>query len=264
MQRESTLERPSIGYRCRRIGMPNPYDGLKGSPAICTFWRIGSTRVALRRWQWNQLECYWIPLFEILEERGFEVHLVNAKHLQNVAGRKSDWSDCQWIRIVHTYGLLSASFRPPARIAALRSYLRHRKMLVEYAAGHVQHMQKALQQMNLHLHHVLSDITGVTGSRIIQAVLKGERDPQRLAQLRDARVKSSAETIAKALQGNYRAEHVFALKQAFDLYQFYRQQIQDCDQQIQLHLQSLESKVDPTVSPLPASRRQNRSQQKAE
>jgi transposase len=201
---------------------------------------------------------YWIPLFEILEERGFDVHLVNAKHLQNVAGRKADWSDCQWIRIVHTYGLLSASFRPPAEIATLRSYLRHRKMLVEYGAGHVQHMQKALMQMNLHLHHVLSDITGVTGCRIIQAIVNGERDPQRLAELRDARVKSSPETIAKALEGNYRAEHVFALKQAFDLHQFYRQQVDDCDRQIQLHLRRLDSKVDPTLNPLPPSRRQGR------
>jgi transposase len=201
---------------------------------------------------------YWIPLFEILEERGFDVHLVNAKHLQNVAGRKADWTDCQWIRIVHTYGLLSASFRPPDEIATLRSYLRHRKMLVEYGAGHVQHMQKALMQMNLHLHHVLSDITGVTGTRIIQAILNGERDPQRLAELRDGRVKSSAETIAKALQGNYRTEHVFALKQALDLYHFYRQQIDECDRQIQLHMRTLDSKVDPTVHPLPPSRRQGR------
>jgi transposase len=202
---------------------------------------------------------YWIPLFEILQERGFDVHLVNAKHLKNVAGRKADWTDCQWIRIIHTYGLLSGSFRPPDAIATLRSYLRHRKMLVEYGAGHVQHMQKALMQMNLHLHHVLSDITGVTGSRIIQAMVNGERDPQRLAQLRDERVKSSPETIAKALQGNYRAEHVFALKQAFDLYHFYRQQITECDRQIQQHMQTLDSKVDPTVHPLPPTRRQRRS-----
>lgn len=201
---------------------------------------------------------YWIPLFEILEERGFDVHLVNATHLQNVAGRKADWLDCQWIRIVHTYGLLSKSFRPPAEIATLRAYLRHRKMLVEYGAGHVQHMQKALMQMNLHLHHVLSDITGVTGTRIIQAIVDGEREPQRLAELRDRRVKNSPETIAKALEGHYRAEHVFTLKQSFDLYQFYRRQIDECDRQIQLHLQNLHSKVELGVNPLPPSRRQGR------
>jgi transposase len=142
---------------------------------------------------------YWIPLFEILEERGFEVVLVNAKHLKNVAGRKADWTDCQWIRIVHAYGLLSGSFRPPAAIVALRSYLRHRKMLIEYAAGHVQHMQKALNQMNLHLHHVISDITGVTGLKILQAIVDGQRDPHQLADLRDWRIKSSKETIAKRL-----------------------------------------------------------------
>src|SRR5262245_51219844 len=205
---------------------------------------------------------YWIPLFEILEERGFEVALVNAKHLKNVAGRKTDWSDCQWIRIVHAYGLLSASFRPPAAIAALRAYLRHRKMLVEYAACHVQHMQKALMQMNLQLHHVLSDITGVTASRIIEAILNGERDAQRLAAFRDGRVKNSVETIAKALAGNYRAEHVFTLKQAYDLYQFYRNQIDDCDQHIQQHVDRLDAKIDLQTNPLPKSRRQGRHSKK--
>jgi len=201
---------------------------------------------------------YWIPLFEILEERGFEVALVNAKHLRNVAGRKADWTDCQWIRIVYSRGLVSASFRPPDQITALRSYLRHRKMLVEYAASHVQHMQKALAQMNIHLHHVISDLTGVTGTKILEAILTGNRDPQSMAQLRDRRIKSSPEVIAKSLEGNYRPEHVFALKQAFDLYQTYRQQIDACDQQIQRHLQELDSKVDPDHNPLPPSRRQRR------
>jgi|SRR5688572_14397118 len=198
---------------------------------------------------------YWIPLFEILEERGFKVSLVNAKHLKNVAGRKADWTDCQWIRIVYSRGLVSASFRPPDQIAALRSYLRHRKTLVEYAACHVQHMQKALTQMNLHLHHVISDITGVTGTKIVEAILAGDRDPMRMAQLRDKRIKSSPEVIAKALEGNYRPEHVFALGQAFHLYKTYREQIEACDQQVQLHLQRLETKVDPLQTPLPESRR---------
>jgi transposase len=202
---------------------------------------------------------YWIPLFEILEQRGFEVILVNARHLKNVAGRKTDWTDCQWIRIVHMYGLLSGSFRPPAQIAALRSYLRHRKMLVEYGASHVQHMQKALMEMNLHLHHVISDITGVTGMKILQAILDGEQDPRRLAELRDGRVKSTPEVIAKALEGNYRTEHLFTLKQAVELYRFYRQQIDDCDASIQKHMQALDSKMDPKQNPLPASRRQFRS-----
>ena len=201
---------------------------------------------------------YWIPLFEILEERGFDVALVNAKHLKNVAGRKTDWTDCQWIRIVYSRGLVSASFRPPEQITALRSYLRHRKMLVEYSACHVQHMQKALLEMNLHLHHVISDITGVTGTKIVEAILAGERNAERMAELRDRRIKSSPEVIAKSLVGNYRPEHVFALKQAFDLHRTYRQQIEACDQQIQQHLQELDSKTNPDQNPLPASRRQRR------
>jgi transposase len=201
---------------------------------------------------------YWIALFEILEERGFDVALVNAKHLKNVAGRKNDWTDCQWIRIVYSRGLVSASFRPPEQIAVLRSYLRHRKMLVEYAAGHVQHMQKALGQMNLHLHHVISDLTGVTGTKILEAILSGDRDPVRMAALRDRRIKNSPEVIAKALEGNYRPEHVFALKQAFDLYRTYRRQIEACDQQIQQHLREFDSKVNPDQTPLPATRRQRR------
>lgn len=200
---------------------------------------------------------YWIPLFEILEERGFKVDLVNARHLQNVSGRKADWSDCQWIRIIHNRGLLSGSFRPPDQIAALRSYLRHRKMLVEYAACHIQHMQKALTQMNLHLHHVISDITGVTGRKIIEAILAGDRDPVRMAELRDCRIKSSPEVIVKALEGNYRPEYVFALRQAFDLYKTYRMQIEACDQQIAGHLQQLEPKADSDKTPLSKPRKRN-------
>ena len=207
---------------------------------------------------------YWIPLFEILEDRGFQVALVNAKHLKNVAGRKTDWSDCQWIRIVHAYGLLTASFRPPAVIASLRAYMRHRKVLVEYAAAHVQHMQKALMEMNLHLHHVLSDITGVTGLKILEAILSGQRDPDQLATLRDSRVKSSEQTIAKALQGNYRQDHLFVLKQALELYQFYRQKLDHCDEEIQNHLKQMESKTDKQSPPLSASKRDKRPKRRNE
>lgn len=207
---------------------------------------------------------FWIPLFEILEAEGLQVLLVNAKHLRNVAGRKADWTDCQWIRIVHSYGLLRGSFRPDGEVAALRAYLRHRQMLVQSAAAHVQHAQKAMTQMNLHLHHVLSDMTGVTGTRIVEAILEGERDPKRLAQLRDERVKSDEQTIMKALEGNYRPEHVFTLRQAWKLFQFYRVQIEDCDHEIQRHLQSFESKITPTVDPLPASRRKKRKKRRNE
>ena len=197
---------------------------------------------------------YWIPVFQILEQRGIEVILVNARHAKNVAGRKTDWLDCQWLRILHTFGLLAGSFQPAAEIAVLRSYLRHRQMLIEYAAAHIQHMQKALTQMNLQLAHVVSDVTGLTGMRIIRAIVTGERNPQRLAEMRDWRTKSDEETIAKALEGNYQPEHVFALRQALELFDFYQQQIQVCDQQIRDYLRSLESKTDPENNPMKPAR----------
>src|SRR6185295_7866625 len=142
------------------------------------------------------------PLFEILEEQGVQVVLVNAKYAKNVAGRKSDWLDCHWLRMLHSFGLLPASFRPTAEIAVLRSYLRHRQMLIDHAAAHIQHMQKALTQMNVQLTNVLGDITGTTGMQIIRAILNGERDPHRLAAMRDYRTKNDEATIAKALEGH--------------------------------------------------------------
>lgn len=176
---------------------------------------------------------FWIPAYEILEERGFDVQLINARHLKNVPGRKSDVKDCQWIQRLHSYGLLTASFRPEAEMRALRAYLRQRAMLLEYRAAHIQHMQKALQQMNLQLMQVLSDISGQTGLSMIRAIVAGERDPRELAKLRHSRVHATEEDIVKALSGNYRAEHVFALKQALALYDVYSEQIQTCDLQIE-------------------------------
>jgi transposase len=187
---------------------------------------------------------YWIPLFQILETRGFEVKLVNARHVKNVPGRKTDVLDCQWIQRLHSYGLLSGSFRPEDQLCVLRSYWRHRDNLVSYASAHIQLMQKALIQMNLQLHKVISDITGLTGMRIIRAVLAGERDPLKLAQMKDHRVKSSVERIAKALEGDYRAEHIFALKQAVELYDTYRQKIEACDGEIDTCLARFDSKID--------------------
>ena len=197
---------------------------------------------------------YWIPACQILEARGIEVFLVNAAHAKNVSGRKSDMADCQWLRTLHSYGLLPASFRPAAEIGVLRAYLRHRQMLIEYAAGHIQHMQKALAQMNLQLAHVVSDITGVTALRIIRAILSGERDREKLAELRDPRTKASAETIAKSLEGNYRAEHLFALRQSVELLDYYQKQIQDCDRQISAQLQTMESRIDPVQQPMEKAR----------
>jgi transposase len=162
---------------------------------------------------------YWIPLFQVLEERGFEVKLVDARQLKRVTGRKSDVVDCQWLQQLHTFGLLAGAFRPDDQICILRSYMRQRAMLVSYAGQHVQHLQKALVQMNLQLAVVLEDVTGATGMQIIRAVLAGERDPHRLAALRHGNGKHDAATIAAALQGDWRAEHLFALEQAVELIQ---------------------------------------------
>lgn len=182
---------------------------------------------------------YWIPVFEILEARGLEVVLVNARDAKNVPGRKTDVNDAQWIQQLHSYGLLRASFRPAAEITSLRAYLRHRERMLEYAASHVQHMQKALMQMNLQLHHVVSDITGVTGMKILRAIVAGERDVDVLSQYRDVRCKASVETIRGALTGNYRPEHVFALRQAIELYDAYQARLRDCDIAIEQALRAL-------------------------
>jgi transposase len=198
---------------------------------------------------------FWIPVFELLEQRGLKVLLVNARHVKNVTGRKSDVLDCQWLQQLHTYGLLNGAFRPEDQIVVLRSYLRQRTMLVQYASAHIQHMQKALQQMNVLLHHVVADITGVTGLNIIHAILEGERDPQVLASLRDYRCKHSAEVIAKSLEGNYRQEHLFALQQAVTLYEAYQAQIAACDQQIDQYLATF-TPVTLDPPPTPAKPRQ--------
>lgn len=196
---------------------------------------------------------YWIPLYQILETRGCEVCLVNARHVKNVPGRKSDVQDCQWLQYLHSVGLLRASFRPPETVCAVRSLLRHRDSLVQLAATHTQHMQKALTQMNLQLHHVISDITGVTGVAILDAILAGERDPHVLAQHRDRRIKASAETIAKALVGDYRSEHLFTLRQALAAYRHTQRLIEECDAEVQARLGAFASQIDPAAPPLPAA-----------
>ena len=212
--------------------------------------QCGVTTVAM-----ESTGVYWIPCYQILEEHGFEVKLVNARHVKNVPGRKSDVSDCQWLQRLHTYGLLSGSFRPDDQICVLRSYWRHRSNLVRYASDHIQHMQKALTQMNLHLHKVLSNVTGVTGMNIIRAIISGERDPEKLALMRERGVKNTPETIAKALEGDYRQEHLFALKQAVELYDFYHRQIEACDREIERYLHTFGAKVDPVQNPLPKQKR---------
>jgi transposase len=184
---------------------------------------------------------YWIPLYELLERRGFTVLLVNARHVKNVSGRKSDVLDCQWLQQLMTYGLLSGAFRPGDQVCVLRSLWRQRDMLLRSQARHVQHMHKALTQMNIQLANVIADVVGATGQRILRAIIAGERDGQTLAALKDVRVHASADEIAKSLQGNWRDEHLFALKQALALFDFYGTQLAECDNAIQAQLQCLQA-----------------------
>jgi transposase len=202
---------------------------------------------------------YWIPLYQILEDYGFAVKLVNARHVKHVPGRKSDVQDCQWLQQLESFGLLSGSFRPEAKICILRSYMRQRQMLISNASRHIQQMQKALTQMNLKLHQVISDLSGQTGMRIVRAILQGERDRLKLAALKDPHIKSSLSTIAKSLEGDYRAEHLFALRQAVELYDYHQQKIAECDQEILKEMQSLESRAAPGSVPPPPLKRKGRS-----
>jgi transposase len=194
---------------------------------------------------------YWIPVFQILESYGFEVVLVNARHVKNVPGRKTDVQDCQWLQYLHSVGLLRGSYRPPQEVCAVRALLRHRDGLVKTAASHIQHMQKSLTQMNLQIHHVISDITGVTGLAIIDAILSGERDPQKLAAFKNGRIKASEDTIAKSLEGHYLPEHVFTLKQSLQVYRHYQQMIAECDHEIESHLNKIDSHIDIGQNPPP-------------
>ncbi len=219
--------------------------------------QCGVTTVAM-----ESTGVYWIPLFEWLEARGFTVVLVDAREVQRAPGRpKSDVQDCQWLQRLHTYGLLAAAFRPPEQICVLRSYRRQRAMLVTYAGQHIQHMQKALTQMNIKLQHVVSDITRVTGLAILKAMLSGERDPATLAQLRARNCHHSEAEIARALQGTWRAEHLFALQQAVELYEFYHGQIAACDRPIEAHLQTLaDHSGEKTLPPAPRTLKRRRNE----
>jgi len=197
---------------------------------------------------------YWIPVYEILEGRGIEVHLVNARHVKNVPGRKSDVSDCEWLRELHSVGLLRGSFRPTDVIVALRAYLRHRQTLVESTAMYIHRMQKALAQMNLQLTLVVTDITGDTGLRILRDIVAGQHDPTHLAQYRHRRCNASEAEIAAALTGHYRPEHLFVLQQNLELFDACHGQITACDRAIETHLQAVAAAVPIPASPLPAAR----------
>lgn len=195
---------------------------------------------------------YWLPVYEILTEAGLEVFLVNARHSKNLPGRKTDVQECQWLLQLHTFGLLNNSFRPPEEICVLRAYWRQRAEHVASASACIQRMQKALTEMNVQLANVISDISGVTGLAIIQAILDGERDRYKLADLAHPRIQATREEIARSLEGNWRKELLFILKQERNLYQTYQQQIAECDAALAAHLQSLDDKAEPGA----ANRRQ--------
>lgn len=213
--------------------------------------QCGVTTVAM-----ESTGVYWVPLFELLEARGFQVYLVDPRQSRRAPGRpKTDALDCQWLQRLHCYGLLTASFRPEEQVVVLRAYLRQRQMLIRYAGSHIQHMQKALEQMNVKLAEVVSDITGVTGMAIIKAILGGSRDPQALAKLRNAKCKRSEADIARALYGNWREEHLFTLKQAVELYEDHVHLLRECDARIEAHLQTFADKSGGTVLPAKSRRR---------
>jgi transposase len=201
---------------------------------------------------------YWIPLYEMLEARGIKPCLADARHMKNVPGRRTDWHECQWLQYLHSVGLLRAAFRPEEQVCAVRALMRHRGQMVEMAGQHVQHMHKALTQMNLQIHHVLSDITGQTGLAIIDAILIGERDPDVLALLRDHRVKASPETVRKSLVGHWRPEHLFTLAQSCEMYRTYQAKVADCDLRIEELLGAFPPRVDPDARPLPPDRKRRK------
>ena len=193
---------------------------------------------------------YWIPVFEVLQQHGLEVYLVNARHTKNLPGRKSDIAECQWLLKLHTFGLLNNSFQPTDEVRTARTLWRHRAGLVTQASSAIQRMQKALTEMNIQLANVLSDLSGVSGMAIGQAILGGERDPKVLAALADPQVKAPREVIEKSLQGNWRDELLFVLKQEVEMYRMYQERMRACDLRLQGHLKSMQAKVDLTAQPL--------------
>jgi transposase len=194
---------------------------------------------------------YWIAIYELLEQHGIVPYLVNGRHVKTVPGRKSDWNDAQWLQKLHALGLLRASFRPDAEISALRTLVRYRAELIAHRAPHILHMQRALQQMNVQLERVLSDMMGTTGQAIIRAIVAGERDPLALAQMRNPACKSSEEMIAKALRGSWKEELVFVLTQALTIYDVYTAQITACDGALEQYLQHMQAGSSDPDAPLP-------------
>ena len=205
---------------------------------------------------------YWIPVYDVLEQHGIKPCLVNPRNMKNVPGKRTDFHECQWIQHLHSLGLLHSAFRPNGEVCAVRSLMRHRNDMVAMASEHIQHMQKALTQMNVQFQHVISDLTGMTGLAILDAIVAGERDPSALAKLRDPRIQASEERIRKSLEGNWRAEHILALKQRLTLYRSHCDLISECDQEIEKLVAGFEPRVDPDEKPMPEDRKQKQRKRK--
>jgi transposase len=219
--------------------------------------RCGITAAAM-----ESTGVYWIPVYDMLEQQGVRPCLVNPRNMKNVPGKRTDFHECQWIQYLHSMGLLHSAFRPDGNVCAVRSLMRHRSDLVEMASQHVQHMHKALTQMNVQIQHVISDVTGLTGLAILDAVVEGERDPAVLAKLRDPRIKATGETIRKSLEGNWRPEHVLALKHRLKLYRAHLEQIGECDREIEKLVAMFEPRVDPADKPMPEDRKEKQRRRK--
>ncbi|MEO7649750.1 MAG: IS110 family transposase [Bryobacteraceae bacterium] len=219
--------------------------------------RCGITTVAM-----ESTGVYWIPVYDVLEQHGIKPCLVNPRNMKNVPGKRTDFHECQWIQHLHSLGLLHSAFRPDGEVCAVRSIMRHRNDMVEMASQHILHMQKALTQMNVQFQHVISDLTGLTGMLILDAIVAGERDPAVLAKSRDPRVKADEETIRKSLEGTWRPEHILALKQRLSLYRSHRDLIDDCDKEIEKLVASFEPRVDPDEKPMPEDRKQKQRKRK--
>jgi transposase len=258
-----------LGAREIYVAVP-PHSGVRHVRSFATFtedlhalrdWlqECGVTTVAM-----ESTGVYWIPLFQILEAAGLEVCLVNARHCKNLPGRKTDVQDCQWLQHLHSVGLLRGSFRPADQVCAVRAILRHRDALVRGASRCVSHLHKALTQMNVQLQHVISDLTGVTGQAILNAILGGERDPQRLAALKDHRIKASRDVIAKSLRGDWRPEHLFTLKQTHTLWLQHQTLITECEAEIATLLQAFDARAGVPATPLPPARTSHKKAQRHE
>ena len=256
-----------IGSETHYVAVPPD----RGTPTVRRFGCLTPDLHEMARWlrecrvatvAMESTGVYWIPVAQVLEQYGLEVVLVDATHVKHVPGRKTDVSDCQWLQELHSYGLLRGAFRPERALQVLRTYWRHREGLVEGGAQQIHLMHKALEQMNVQLHKVLSDVSGVSGMRIIRAILHGERDVTTLAKMCDANVKASQETVAKALTGDYRADHLFTLRQAVELYDIYQEKMAACDAEIQRQMATFAPKADPQdLEPRPGQGHKRRKNQ---